>query len=1680
MRFQMHSIAALLAIVMALFAPDANAQIDRTDFIDRPSPAQNDLVTPLLRQHGLEQNDERGVFFDRVWTWDASDRLYSGTLVDVEGNIIVITSDLDSNPRRVVVEKLDGAENSTPSVLWTTEAPYLREAYVSAVDLDGNIFIAGNGTTMFPALIKVSPEGLIQWQRTYLNFFSGITDLLVDSEGVVFVSTGNRAGVPSVADDPGIYQINPMNGAIGWGTNLEAAQTCIADVAFARMRMDSGGNLYVSAMNAAAAGTSTLLARLDAGNGEVAWCSDRAMSISLGRDNMATDADQNIFLFGQDSGSSVVEKIASDGTLQWRRTMAPARGSTTVAVRVGAVDREGAITMGGNYRDLGDTAANAGFIIRYLADGTFAWQNFISDDLPTSYFFTVEGITSIALDRFGNAYATAVHVFGTVNRSSSTSKWSRLDGVRVWADFDPLPSGFTSIEARSIIVDAGSNVLSAAAAVESGPQNARRVIKYTQPFTGVPTTQCAAANLTFEDQSLWAPGAGNLVAQEHFFTESWTNEGIDIGDTFTIPLLGDFGGGFDFITSGTLSMGAKAEVDGGTCDVQLPFTVDYTIPDMAKLSPGSPVTINVDWTPDPAARITSCFTPTVNAGLTAGLTYSVRSGAFLTAFSESLFDVTFVNIINRMIAEDYVPGLNLLDILSAVGFPVPGEWFSIDLPPKGLFTAEFRTPQMFAQGTFDPSSNSFRTVSQDRFFVFGISVTEALLKIIGATATFEFDEPGPTIGDDGEEEDPDFGVSGSGRALQLITKVDMGARQQIDVGVVPMVHYAFSDGVPSQTIPITQDLSFTLPNPFDGHLDIVPTVVTSADFMNRTAIEVFPGLQWITLEFALAASAFGFEVLSFGPECIFCYDWDLAEILEALGVPNPTIVNLSLDVFDDSWQIPFDPVELPCLRVNGSTATLPHLVAASRDTVSMIIYDQTSPSPSSFNVSTDGVAKMLFFGERLNSTSVAQIEHWGRNEALPTTWINDNTLLVEVPNRFRLLPGVAKLHVTTNFGVSESIDLTVAYPKPRLDAVNPNLWAADPDLAVLPIAVIDAKSFAGNDTFIARRDYFIKMRDELWSDITDDGFAGGAQDYFPLFDFNQLPAFPAVMWPKRPVNDLRSLTFTESDSSRIMCNPNPQHNVTAGITVESLVRVNSAGTSGLNQVMATTDLPRAMGIRWGILADGRIDFTTLGVQNYHSSVAVPDDVWTHVAVVFDTGGEANYYINGEYAETINGNPTIINNASAAVLIGGDAGGNQFVGDMAEVRFWNVMRTPEQIASNYDRSLTGTEAGLIGYWPLQKLENLGVGTAGANDVDDRSPVNADGDTTGIFSGVSLDLPGSADSVHVPLPRFVQPVDNGIHNVRLAESQYDRPQAVPVYICNPGPGGGKSNELILTIAAPIPVATAIEPATISPTDIEYEENYFDPMDDPIAQPVQLRITGPNHVPTLTGWEEPKYGNFNADSVVRFNGIDLATTFVSSSLLYADLPPDLIEPGNHSITVFTPSNGTQYFEEKWIDANMDGIPDAMPAFQGLIDSGGESAPLLFPIAYRQPRITRLSPPNAEVNSAAFDDAQLPMPVPYNITLVGSDFRDGCVVYFNGQPRDTLFMGDTLVRAKLLPQDVAVLGEVPVTVQNPGPDFQAAPPRTFEVLPIGAFLQRLGQRQDSAEAPRGTRNRFHTSERR
>ena len=42
---------------------------------------------------------------------------------------------------------------------------------------------------------------------------------------------------------------------------------------------------------------------------------------------------------------------------------------------------------------------------------------------------------------------------------------------------------------------------------------------------------------------------------------------------------------------------------------------------------------------------------------------------------------------------------------------------------------------------------------------------------------------------------------------------------------------------------------------------------------------------------------------------------------------------------------------------------------------------------------------------------------------------------------------------------------------------------------------------------------------------------------------------------------------------------------------------------------------------------------------------------------------------------------------------------QFRGKIYDVRVWNTTRTPEQIASAYDRLLTGDEEGLVANWQL---------------------------------------------------------------------------------------------------------------------------------------------------------------------------------------------------------------------------------------------------------------------------------------------------------------------------------------------------------------------------------------------
>src|SRR4029077_12941517 len=100
--------------------------------------------------------------------------------------------------------------------------------------------------------------------------------------------------------------------------------------------------------------------------------------------------------------------------------------------------------------------------------------------------------------------------------------------------------------------------------------------------------------------------------------------------------------------------------------------------------------------------------------------------------------------------------------------------------------------------------------------------------------------------------------------------------------------------------------------------------------------------------------------------------------------------------------------------------------------------------------------------------------------------------------------------------------------------------------------------------------------------------------------------------------------------------------------------------------------------------------------------------------------------------------------------------------------------------------------------------------------------------------------------------------------------------PITVFNPLPGGGISNSSVLTVNNPIPTLTGILPTSATAGDAAF----------------QLVVSGTN---------------FNTGSMVRMNGVDRPTTFVSATQLTAQLAAvDVQAAGTYQITIFNPTPG------------------------------------------------------------------------------------------------------------------------------------------------------------------------------
>jgi len=152
------------------------------------------------------------------------------------------------------------------------------------------------------------------------------------------------------------------------------------------------------------------------------------------------------------------------------------------------------------------------------------------------------------------------------------------------------------------------------------------------------------------------------------------------------------------------------------------------------------------------------------------------------------------------------------------------------------------------------------------------------------------------------------------------------------------------------------------------------------------------------------------------------------------------------------------------------------------------------------------------------------------------------------------------------------------------------------------------------------------------------------------------------------------------------------------------------------------------------------------------------------------------------------------------------------------------------------------------------------------------------------------------------------------------------------------------------------------------------------------------------------------FLSGAIVSFNGAPKATTFVSNTQITTTiLASDIATAGTASVTVTNPA------------------PTPGPSGALAFTISGPNSPV--------PTISSLGPTHAPGGGA------------FTLTINGTNFVAKSVVNFNGKPETTTFISATQISAAVSATDVAMAGNVNVTVTNPPPGGGSSPASSFTV---------------------------------
>jgi hypothetical protein len=209
----------------------------------------------------------------------------------------------------------------------------------------------------------------------------------------------------------------------------------------------------------------------------------------------------------------------------------------------------------------------------------------------------------------------------------------------------------------------------------------------------------------------------------------------------------------------------------------------------------------------------------------------------------------------------------------------------------------------------------------------------------------------------------------------------------------------------------------------------------------------------------------------------------------------------------------------------------------------------------------------------------------------------------------------------------------------------------------------------------------------------------------------------------------------------------------------------------------------------------------------------------------------------------------------------------------------------------------------------------------------------------------------------------------------------PGTISITVVNTAPGGGTSAAASLTVTNPAPVLGSISPNSVQAG----------------SAAITLTVNG---------------SSFVSGSIVRVNGSNRTTTFVSSTQLTAAIPAsDLATGAQLSITVFTPTPG-----------------------------GGTSAAATLTVSNPVPSISSISP----------STITLVVGNSFTLTVNGSGFINGSTVEVDGSPQVTKFVSPTQVTAQITENNLLSLGTHSITVVNPAPGGGTSNSATLTVVQL------------------------------